>query len=162
MELGVKQIDYFFNKYCVQPGTMLDVGGEGAAIENVVTPKHVYEQLNIINVKYNVKDTPYNWFMIPNNTYDYVISTATFEHIEFPWLTFLEMVRVTKPGGYIFIFGPGSGPIHRNPFDCWRVEPDGFKALGKLADVDVLEVLEETTNMWCYCSGIYQKRGMHE
>ena len=159
MELGVPQIDYFFNRYCITPGLMLDVGGAGAAITNVVTPKHVYEQLNLVEVKYNVKDDPYNWVMIANDTYDYTISTTTFEHIEYPWLTFLEMIRVTKPKGFIFVFVPGSGPIHKSPLDCWRIKPDGLRALGKLGNVDIIEVLEETTNMWEYCSGIYQKRG---
>jgi len=159
MKVGVEQIDYFFDKYCIEPGKILDVGGEGCAIENIVLPNHIYEQLNILNVKYNVKDDPYHWSMISNDTYDYTISTTTFEHIEYPWLTFLEMVRVTKPNGLIFVFVPGCGPIHRNPIDCWRIKPDGLRALAKLGEVDIVEILEDNTGVWCYCSGIFKKRG---
>lgn len=44
---------------------------------------------------------------LPSNTFDLVYSFNTFEHLADPHLTFQEMVRVTKPGGQIYLhFGP--------------------------------------------------------
>lgn len=37
---------------------------------------------------------------------DATVSTSCFEHAELFWLTFNEMVRITKPGGFIYISTP--------------------------------------------------------
>ena len=79
----------------------------------------------------------------PNGHADVVVSGQTFEHVEFFWDTFKEMARVLRPGGYIILIAPSRGKEHRYPVDCWRFYPDGFRALGKLAQ---LEVLEARTN----------------
>jgi len=71
---------------------------------------------------------------------DVIVSGQTFEHVEFFWLTWMEMVRVLKPGGHIILIAPSRGPEHRYPVDCWRFYPDGFRALGKLGKLEVLEV----------------------
>jgi SAM-dependent methyltransferase len=71
---------------------------------------------------------------------DIVISGQAFEHIEFFWLTWLEMVRVLKPEGLIFLIAPSRGPEHRYPVDCWRFYPDGFSALARYVSLELLEV----------------------
>ena len=71
---------------------------------------------------------------------DVIVSGQTFEHVEFFWQTWLEMVRILKPGGIIVLIAPSRGQEHRYPVDCWRFYPDGFRALGKLGKLDVLEV----------------------
>jgi SAM-dependent methyltransferase len=71
---------------------------------------------------------------------DVVVSGQTFEHVEFFWLTWQEMVRVLKPGGHLILIAPSRGQEHRYPVDCWRFYPDGFRALGKLGHLEVLEV----------------------
>lgn len=60
---------------------------------------------------------------------DATVSTSCFEHAEFFWLTFNEMVRITKPGGFIYINAPSNGDYHRYPVDCWRFYPDSGLAL---------------------------------
>ena len=70
---------------------------------------------------------------------DLIISGQAFEHIEFFWLTWLEMVRVLRPGGVIFLIAPSRGYEHRHPVDCWRFYPDGFTALAKYGGLDVLK-----------------------
>ena len=50
-------------------------------------------------------------------SFDLVISGQVFEHVEFFWKLFEEMVRVTSPEGFIFLIVPSSGPIHRSPVD---------------------------------------------
>lgn len=155
---GLEPLDKFISKYCSIPGKILDVGGSGMMIPNFLEPLGFqYESLNLGRGTYDVTEDPYHWTMIPDNTYDYVISITAFEHIEFPWLTFLEMVRVTKNNGIIYVLAPSTGPIHLNSLDCWRYLTDGMKALAKWGQVDVIEVKIDPSGIWQYCEGIFRK-----
>lgn len=71
---------------------------------------------------------------------DLVISGQAFEHVEFFWQTWLEMIRILKPGGMIFLIAPSRGPEHRYPQDCWRFYPDGYRALAKFGNCELIEV----------------------
>ena len=90
-----------------------------------------------------VLKNPYKWEEIPDNYYDVLISGQTFEHIEFPWLTIKEIYRVLKPNGLCCIIVPSKGPEHKAPVDCWRIYPDGIKALAKWGKLRVIEVFTE-------------------
>lgn len=87
-----------------------------------------------------VLKNPYRWQEIKSNSADVLISGQAFEHIEFFWITMLEIARVLKPGGLCCIIAPSGGPEHRYPVDCWRFYPDGFAALTRFAKLDLLEV----------------------
>lgn len=86
-----------------------------------------------------VLDSPYR---LPFRTasVDLVLSGQAFEHVEFFWLTWLEMIRVLKPGGLVFLIAPSRGPEHRYPQDCWRFYPDGYRALAKFGGCELVEV----------------------
>jgi SAM-dependent methyltransferase len=86
-----------------------------------------------------VLTSPYR-LPLPSGSVDLVISGQAFEHVEYFWLTFLEMVRVLRPGGMIFLVAPSRGPEHRYPQDCWRFYPDGYRALAKFGNCDLVEV----------------------
>ncbi|MGR1222585.1 methyltransferase domain-containing protein [Aeromonas veronii] len=75
-----------------------------------------------------VIDDPY---LLPlnNESVDVIISSSCFEHSEFFWLSFCEMLRVLKVGGLVYINVPSNGYIHRYPVDCWRFYPDSGMAL---------------------------------
>lgn len=77
---------------------------------------------------------------LSSGTADVIISGQAFEHIEYFWLTWLELSRVLKPGGMIFLLAPSRGPEHRYPVDCWRFYPDAYRSLAKYAALDLLEV----------------------
>jgi len=81
---------------------------------------------------------PYRWQEIKSASIDVVISGQAFEHIEYFWITMLEIARVLRPQGICCILAPSSGPEHRYPVDCWRFYPDGFAALSRFAGLDVL------------------------
>ncbi len=83
--------------------------------------------------------TPYVWNEVASNSADIVISGQAFEHIEYFWITMLEIARVLKPGGLSCIIAPSSGPEHRYPLDCWRFYPDGMKALSRFAQMEIIE-----------------------
>ena len=60
---------------------------------------------------------------------DVVVSSSCFEHSEFFWLLFNEIMRVLKPEGLFYLNVPSNGPFHRYPVDCWRFYPDSGNAL---------------------------------
>lgn len=82
---------------------------------------------------------PYAWKEVASKSADVVISGQAFEHIQFFWITMLEIARVLKPGGVCCILAPSSGPEHRYPLDCWRFYPDGMESLAYFAQMEVLE-----------------------
>lgn len=86
-----------------------------------------------------VLESPYR-LPVDDQSIDLVISGQAFEHVEFFWLTWLEMRRVLKPGGAVFLIAPSRGPEHRYPQDCWRFYPDGYRALARFGGFDLVEV----------------------
>ena len=94
------------------------------------------------NVDMVIKD-PYHWREIKTCSADVVVSGQAFEHIDYFWLSMLEIARVLKPGGICCLIAPSGGPEHRYPVDCWRFYPDGFTALARFASLDVLEVYSQ-------------------
>ncbi|PKN51238.1 MAG: methyltransferase type 11 [Deltaproteobacteria bacterium HGW-Deltaproteobacteria-13] len=110
-----------------------------------------------------VLDSPYK-FPMQSNSVDIVISGQAFEHIEFFWITWAEMVRVLKPNGMIFLIAPSRGPEHRYPQDCWRFYPDAYRALAKLGKCELLEVSADWephpdpgSSPWGDCVGVFKK-----
>ena len=57
------------------------------------------------NVDIVLKD-PYLFKEIPDSTYDIIISTSVLEHVEFFWLTYLEILRILKPEGLFYLNVP--------------------------------------------------------
>ena len=49
----------------------------------------------------------------PEQSFDIVYSIATFEHLAKPYNALLELLRVTKIGGYVYI---QAGPLYHSPF----------------------------------------------
>lgn len=84
-------------------------------------------------------ESPYR-LPFASHSADVIVSGQAFEHVEYFWLTWLEMVRVLKPGGHIFLIAPSRGPEHSFPQDCWRFYPDAFRALAKYGAVELLAV----------------------
>jgi SAM-dependent methyltransferase len=83
---------------------------------------------------------PYWWSEIKSNSVDVLISGQALEHIEYFWITMLEVARVLKPGGICCIIAPSGGVEHRYPVDCWRFYPDGFSALAKFSGLEALNI----------------------
>jgi len=60
---------------------------------------------------------------------DLIVSTSCFEHDPCFWLTFREMSRILKLGGYIYVNAPSNGAYHCHPGDNWRFYSDAGQAL---------------------------------
>jgi SAM-dependent methyltransferase len=82
-------------------------------------------------------------FGLPSNTYDLVISGQVIEHVRKIWKWMPEAARVCKPGGIVITINPVSWPYHTAPYDCWRIYPDGARALYEDAGLHtILSVFE--------------------
>jgi SAM-dependent methyltransferase len=75
-----------------------------------------------------VLDDPYT-LPFESDSVDIVTCSSCFEHSEMFWLLFLEIIRVLKPTGLLYLNVPSNGDVHRYPVDCWRFYPDSGKAL---------------------------------
>jgi SAM-dependent methyltransferase len=60
---------------------------------------------------------------------DAIVCSSCFEHSEFFWVLFLELMRILKPSGLLYLNVPSNGGFHRWPVDCWRFYPDSANAL---------------------------------
>lgn len=80
-------------------------------------------------------------FPIANGAYDLVLSGQVLEHVKKPWRWLPEVARVCRPGGHVVTINPVSWPYHEAPVDCWRIYPEGTRALYEEAGLEVVEVL---------------------
>jgi SAM-dependent methyltransferase len=77
-------------------------------------------------------------FPIPENSYDIVLSSSVIEHVRKIWRWMPEVARVTRPGGHVVTIAPVSWEYHEDPVDCWRIYPEGMKALSEDAGLKVV------------------------
>jgi SAM-dependent methyltransferase len=112
-----------------------------------------------------------------SNSADLVISGQAFEHIPFFWASLLEIARVLKPNGLVFLTAPSRGHVH-TAVDCWRYYPDGLRAMATFAGLTVLEArtdfppitgkrqhdykaIDTTYRYWGDSVGVFQKPARH-
>jgi len=166
----------FYKKYCeenIETKKVLDVG----SYDVNGTLKPIFEKGNYIGLDMekgpNV-DVVSNAHEIPfrDNHFDIVLSSSCFEHDDMFWETFLEMCRVLKPGGYMYVQAPSNGPYHGWPGDNWRFYIDSWLALERWGkkkgyDLELVErYIDETTpapehegpRFWNDSVGIFRKR----
>jgi SAM-dependent methyltransferase len=77
-------------------------------------------------------------FPIESNYYNIVLSGQVIEHVRKPWIWIKELSRVCKKGGFIITINPVSWPYHKEPYDCWRIYPEGMKALYNSAGIKLI------------------------
>jgi glycosyltransferase involved in cell wall biosynthesis len=72
-----------------------------------------------------------------DNSIDAAVSESLFEHVPDAHLVAREMVRVIKPGGYIYVSAPFIHPYHASPDDFNRWTISGLKHMFK--DLEIVE-----------------------
>ena len=77
-------------------------------------------------------------FDIQDEQYDIVVSGQVIEHVKRPWKWLPELARVTRRGGLVITINPVSWIYHEAPVDCWRIYPEGMKALYEDSSLTVL------------------------
>lgn len=87
-------------------------------------------------------------FPAPDNAFDVVVSGQVIEHVRKTWVWMKEVARVCKPGGCIITINPVSWGYHEAPIDCWRIYPEGMKALYDEAGLEVELCSAEALEPW--------------
>ena len=111
---------------------IVEIGSQSIneSIKKHLDKNHKYTGVDIVkgnNVDI-VLDDPYK-LPFEKDSIDVVISISTFEHTEFFWLSYLEILRILKPTGLFFLNAPSNSKYHRHSTDNWRFYPDSSKAL---------------------------------
>ena len=144
----------FFEVYAskMEGGTVLDIGSQdvNGSLRQVVPSRFKYVGVDFEKAK-NVDVVLENPYVFPfaDEAADILITSSCLEHSEFFWLTWLEILRVVKPNGLIYINVPSEGGFHPYPVDCWRFRLSAAPALqkwGKRAGFNPL-LLEAYTDM---------------
>jgi SAM-dependent methyltransferase len=88
----------------------------------------------------------------PDAAFDIVVSGQVIEHVRKPWIWMKELARVCAPDGVVVTVNPVSWPYHEAPIDCWRIYPEGMRALCEEAGLNVeltrCDSLEERPLSW--------------
>lgn len=109
-----------------------------------------------------------------SESFDVILTSSCFEHDKLFWLTFLELGRLLRPGGLLYLSAPSNGEFHRYPMDCWRFYPDAGDALAQWAARNglALQLVESfvcgrEADIWNDCVMIFAKgpiacAGLHD
>ncbi len=154
-------LEYFFREYVNNKEEkkliIFDIGSQTSDNEKLKKWKNIFPQnaeyLGIDLVKANNVDlilkNPYS-YPFEDNHADIIIANSIFEHSEFFWVLYLELLRVLKPDGILYINAPSNGDFHRGSHvDVYRFYPDAGRALekwGKLNNYPNLLLLESYTS----------------
>lgn len=66
---------------------------------------------------------------LPREHFDAVITCSTLEHVKYPWIAAVEIAKVLKPGGLVFVHTHQTFALHAHPHDYWRFTVEGLRAL---------------------------------
>jgi SAM-dependent methyltransferase len=66
---------------------------------------------------------------VPDESFDIVFNGQVIEHVRKPWRWIKEIARIVKTNGKVIIINPVNWKFHEYPVDCWRIYPEGIKAL---------------------------------
>jgi SAM-dependent methyltransferase len=124
-------------------GDVLEIGGHrlaNCAIEVFPEPRYRYSDLNLA-----ASDIPNTIIAditncraeIPDASFDVVISSDVFEHIDRPWLAAQEIARILRPGGIAVTHTLFAWRNHPCPIDYWRFSAECLEFL--FADLECLE-----------------------
>ena len=130
---------YFLSTYSKSGDTVVEIGAYNVngTIRGYAHPEAKYIGVDITSgPDVDVVAPDEQSIPLPSHSADIVIATSVFEHSSFFWQTMLEMLRITKEGGVLYISAPSNGWYHRHPNDNWRFYPDAGKMLEKWGQVN--------------------------
>jgi SAM-dependent methyltransferase len=161
----------FFDAYVAPGARIMDLGSQdvNGSLRSVAPESSDYVGVDFAEgrgVDVVISD-PYN-LPFEDSEFDVCVSSSCYEHSEFFWLSFLEVLRILKPGGLLYLSVPSNGPFHRYPVDCWRFYPDSGVALEHWGrrnghEVDLLEsfIGNRRTGQWNDFVAVFAKGGDH-
>lgn len=157
MHLNSKLLfEQFGKKYFLNGLRVLEIGPSGSPTmyqKIIDNPTLKWHTIDFENSEYigeakssltYVLQNPYK-FPVESDSYDIVISGQVIEHVGKIWEWTNEIKRVLKNGGLMITINPVSWPYHEAPIDCWRIFPEGIKALASENNLSVIE---------CFCDSL--------
>lgn len=123
----------FAEVYCNPGETVIDIGGRD--VNGSLRPVFESREIRFVCVdiechaSVDIVTMPGDKLPFETGSVDAIVSTSCFEHDPCFWITFKEMCRVCKPGGYIYVNAPAYGKYHKHPGDNWRFFSDAAQAL---------------------------------
>ena len=163
----------FFDTYVKDRGANLivDIGAQdvNGSLRSVAPEGCSYTGVDFVEgkgVDVIITD-PYS-LPFPDDAFDACVCSSCFEHSEFFWLLFNEILRILRPNGVLYVNAPSNGLFHRYPVDCWRFYPDSGMALqnwGRRSGYNVV-LLEsfigaQQQDNWNDCVLVFVKDGAH-
>lgn len=157
----------FFQSYVADAKTIIEIGGKiGNGSLRTVAPRDA-SYIGVDLEPGNGVDlllTDDGKIPVGDDTADCAIASSVFEHDVFFWATFLELLRVTKPGGYVYVNAPSNGATHRHPGDYWRFYADAGKGLADYAKTNAIPctliesfIANREADIWNDFVGVWQK-----
>jgi SAM-dependent methyltransferase len=137
---------YFINSYVLPEFHVVDIGGAdlNGSIKGYFNG--IYTVVDIEpHPSVDIVIKPGDPLPFETGSVDIIVSTSCFEHDPCFWLTFKEMARIVKIGGYIYINAPSNGYYHGHPGDNWRFYADAGQALAYWASKEKYPVSVEET-----------------
>jgi SAM-dependent methyltransferase len=101
----------------------------------------------------------------PDASFDVALTSSVFEHDTCFWDTFVDLLRLLRPGGLLYVNAPSNYAFHRYPLDCWRFYPDAGHGLKEWArrcgvSVDLVESFvakPEKNDGWADFVAVFRK-----
>jgi SAM-dependent methyltransferase len=130
----MKNAEQFFQCYAphLPDGRVVEIGAQdvNGSIRSVCPTRFEYVGVDFCAAK-GVDIVITDPYQLPFEaaSVDVMVSSSCFEHSEFFWLVFMEVMRCLKPHGLFYLNAPSTGQFHRYPVDCWRFYPDSGTAL---------------------------------
>jgi hypothetical protein len=138
-QAGQAEYNAFVDEFYLQlsrrpPGKLLEIGARNRTSANReprVPSGWVYEGFDIapdvwVTIIGDAHDLKAK---IPIDTFDAVVSLATFEHLLMPWKVAIEINYVLRKGGLVLIGSHQTFPLHELPADYWRFSDQAWHAL---------------------------------
>lgn len=121
-------------------GRVLDLGAGMAKYKETIT-KHATDYI-ACDVKKNENiDTVCDVtnLVFPPESFDTVISTQVFEHVDNPFIVAQEIKKVLKTGGNAIITAPFMFPFHADPKDNFRFSREGLEEIFKSIGFEIID-----------------------
>lgn len=170
---AMEHADLFFKTYMSNKAGLkvVELGSQdvNGSIRSKCPPGNSYVGIDFVEGKGvdTILTDPYS-LPFDENSFDICVTSSCFEHSEFFWVVFLEIVRIVKPNGLIYINVPSNGMVHQWPVDCWRFYPDSGVALQNWARrngyrVEMLEsfVGAQRKSLWNDFVAVFVKDAAH-
>jgi len=95
--------------------------------------------------------------------FDVVLAVSVFEHLAMPWKAVMEINKVMKVNGLVFIATHPTWPAHELPWDFWRFSKEAFKVL--LNPITGFEIINCVEGLPCSIipfGNEHSVRGLHK